>query len=490
MGACCSAPSQRGSLVLGTASVKRIAVEHHVAAAPVPARVVSTAEDFQEHKAQLLAAMQQEQTELVSLSESGNDRPNMRAPWRLPKTRIREAGKIRPWYANGGLALQPLLQCTTLLDVRWLVELAKGLVCPELNGVLPAWQQLPPDAAVTLDSLLAYTGYGLPIIVLSYPWASKDHADPTGRHLASLLPLLEVFVRDCDACGGAHASCGVLWDWASFPQRGQTAARADGVEDRSPLERARFQLGLEHINVWYSAPYTFSVLLDTPLHESAPNQVPYDRRGWTCFERRISCLVKAKRCLLSIRSLQEAVKAGLDLSQLVSTVDLADRAMEYARNIRPVPMLPERFEELVRCEALEGRLAFTNGHDLTDVIIPQYRTCFMAALGEVSKLVFVKCEWSDDDACELARALKYAHEHGALRKLKQLYLSGNTFGDQGLAAMRQLFEQGVLDGLRFVDMKGSCGSASEEAVQALQAAAASRHLARPNAKGKIALRLS
>ena len=60
--------------------------------------------------------------------------------------------------------LERHLDYTTLIDVRWLLRFAEGKVPPwtyryggssmELEGVrVPAWQQLPPDAEVTLDKV-------------------------------------------------------------------------------------------------------------------------------------------------------------------------------------------------------------------------------------------------------------------------------------------------------------------------------------------------
>ena len=82
-------------------------------------------------------------------------------------------------------------------------------------------------------------------------------------------------------------------------------------------------------------------------------------------------LSQTKRCLISVSALQDAIAAGFELGSC-SVLDLADRVMEYARQGRPVPMTPDRFEEFVRCESRDGRLTFTNGNDLTEVIIPQY----------------------------------------------------------------------------------------------------------------------
>ncbi len=153
--------------------------------------------------------------------------------------------------ARGAGALEPLLECTTLLDVRWLVRFARGEAMVEREGVLPAWQELPSEAAVSLESLRAFTGFELPIVVLSYGWASAAHPDPTGEQLQLLLPVLESIVRFCDGHGGGRCSFGVLWDFASLPQKGHTDPTADPkAEDRTPEQLARFRAGLSSINAW------------------------------------------------------------------------------------------------------------------------------------------------------------------------------------------------------------------------------------------------
>ena len=421
--------------------------------------------DTQALKAQFLGAMQQERSQLSALQAS--DKP-------VHNT----TGKVLPWFRNGGLELQPLLAFTTLVDVRWLVKMAKGLVNPELGGVLPAWQHLPHAAVATLDSMQAYTGYGLPIAALSYGWASQTHADPAGHHLRTLLPVLETIVYECDRCSiaGRESSFGLLWDWASLPQRWQaTASRSEGAaaEDRTPREQARFQAGVQHINEWYAAPYVYTILLDTPQHPSAPNQTPFSHRGWTCFERRVSCLVKAKRCLLAMSVVQRAIEGGLELGG-TRLFDLLDQCTLHGEADRPAPMPPDRFEAFVRREVLAGQLTFTNGDDLTEVIIPQYDACFMRALHAATRLVFVHIGWGDDELRELTGALRYAHERGALGRLAELLLKENHFGDEGLAHLRQLIEDGALDTVGFVDLKSSCDGASEEARQAVAAAFESR----------------
>merc|ERR1719284_1831484 len=89
---------------------------------------------------------------------------------------------------------------------------------------MTAWQQLPPDgsAEVVLEQLEAgRMEYGLPIGVLSYGWCGRSHPDEQGLHLQRLVPLLEAIVRECD-CVGPDFTWGLVWDFASMPQRGST----------------------------------------------------------------------------------------------------------------------------------------------------------------------------------------------------------------------------------------------------------------------------
>ena len=74
-----------------------------------------------------------------------------------------------PSMMYGGPELEPLLAHTTLINVDWLVDFADRKVMPEREGVVPAWQQLPSEAIVSLTQLRQTTyEYGLPVAVLSY----------------------------------------------------------------------------------------------------------------------------------------------------------------------------------------------------------------------------------------------------------------------------------------------------------------------------------
>jgi hypothetical protein len=89
-----------------------------------------------------------------------------------------EAAKPLPkgseWHFCGGEELEEPLACTTLIDAAWLLMFALGEVMPERAGVVPAWQDVPPEAVVRLEDLRHTTmKLYLPIAVLSYGWAAR-----------------------------------------------------------------------------------------------------------------------------------------------------------------------------------------------------------------------------------------------------------------------------------------------------------------------------
>ena len=97
-----------------------------------------------------------------------------------------EPRKRSTWHSNGGEELEPLFAFTFVVDVRWLLKFARGGV----SVVVPAWQQLPAEAAVKLEDLRSSTMWkGLPVAVLSYGWSSKalplppsvNHPNSPGR---------------------------------------------------------------------------------------------------------------------------------------------------------------------------------------------------------------------------------------------------------------------------------------------------------------------
>ena len=88
------------------------------------------------------------------------------------------------------------------IDAAWLLKLANGEVMPERKGVEPAWQDVPPEAKLSLTALRKTTmGLKLPIAVLSYGWAGRGHCDPTEALLRRLKPVLERMAHCCQHGG-------------------------------------------------------------------------------------------------------------------------------------------------------------------------------------------------------------------------------------------------------------------------------------------------
>ena len=159
------------------------------------------------------------------------------------------------WAKWGGTELESLLACTDVIDAAWLLRLANGEVMPEANGVVPAWQQVPPEAKLSLATLRRTTmGLRLPVAVLSYGWAAKRHPDPTGALLRRLKPVLEAMVHSCehglseygDGPDEKPAAWGIVWDFMSLPQRGYTSGYNSERDDRTPYQLARFGGGFPH----------------------------------------------------------------------------------------------------------------------------------------------------------------------------------------------------------------------------------------------------
>ena len=201
----------------------------------------------------------------------------------------------------GGPELEPLLAHTTLINVDWLVDFADRKVMPEREGVVPAWQQLPSEAIVSLTQLRESTwNFGLPVAVLSYGWAAKHHPDPTGEQLRRMLPALRSMKNFKNSFLGGVPTWGLVWDFMSLPQRGYTTKYDADHEDRTDYQLKRFIKGLKQINVWYGHAYVTTLVCDWPMPAGAQNPHPIDVRGWCVFERHLSSIVKDGTCYLQL----------------------------------------------------------------------------------------------------------------------------------------------------------------------------------------------
>ena len=97
---------------------------------------------------------------------------------------------------------------------------------------------------------------------------------------------------------------------------------------------------------------------------SARNQTKYKDRGWCIFEFLLSSLVKISRCYLELSKMSGTATHWYDLRE------------ECAANRVP-PMAPDEFEAMMNAGVDSGRVKFTSGKDLFDVVIPQYKEGFL-----------------------------------------------------------------------------------------------------------------
>ena len=342
----------------------------------------------------------------------------------------------------GGPELEPLLAHTTLINVDWLVDFADRKVMPEREGVVPAWQQLPSEAIVSLTQL-RQTEYqcGLPVAVLSYGWAAKHHPDPTGEQLRRMLPALRSMKNfknpeDEDAAGKVP-TWGLVWDFMSLPQRGYTTKYDADHEDRTDYQLKRFGKGLKHINVWYGHERVTTLVCDWPMPAGAQNPHPIDVRGWCVFERNLSSIVKHSACFLQL-SLLPADAESMDWVDVVG-------ACVGAR--RP-PLAADAFEQLMRDNLESGAFKFTNGKDATNVCIPQYAEAFTRLLGTSKLLGYFSLGWGAAEGEQLAEALACAQRMGTAVAAEELVLHENKLGTAGVRAIGKVIEAGALPRLK------------------------------------------
>ena len=355
------------------------------------------------------------------------------------------------WGRDGGDEIEPLLAFIDVIDAAWLLKLANGEVMPERKGVVPAWQDVPPEAKLSLTTLRKTTmELKLPIAVLSYGWASRGHCDPDGALLRRLKPVLQRMVHCCQhgvdsmSPDERPAAWGIIWDFLSLPQRGYTTGYNAARDDRSPYQLARFSQGLGSINVPYAAIYVTTLVCDWPMPKGAENAAPIEQRGWCIFERALSSVRKHDNCCLQL-SLLEGKGAVNEYWQGFFLTCKATRA---------APLPPDAFEAMLRDgmareEAAPGSgFRFTNGKDATNICIPQYREGFLRLMGGGEELLsFARCGWGDEEVKTLAAALAYAQANRATTQARTLFLSSNKLTDAAMPPLVEAIEAGAMPDL-------------------------------------------
>ena len=338
----------------------------------------------------------------------------------------------------GGPELEPLLAHTTLINVDWLVDFADRKVMPEREGVVPAWQQLPSEAIVSLTQLRkSRYRFGLPVAVLSYGWAAKHHPDPTGEQLRRMLPALRS-MKNFKNPGNGVPTWGLVWDFMSLPQRGYTTKYDADHEDRTDYQLKRFGKGLKHINVWYAHQCVTTLVCDWPMPAGAQNPHPIDVRGWCVFERHLSSIVKDSDCYLQLSLLPADAES----------MDWFDGVVQACKGARRPPLAADAFERLMRDNLESGAFKFTNGKDATNVCIPQYAEAFKRLLGTSKLLGYDMLGWGAAEGEQLAAALACAQRMDTAVAVEDLRIFQNKLGTAGVRAIGKVIEAGALPRLK------------------------------------------
>ena len=329
------------------------------------------------------------------------------------KERKVAARRQEHWHGLGGAVIESLLDHTALVDIAFLVSLARH------GGVLPRRQELPPAARITSEGVWRLQcwerGFSLPVLVLSYPWNDAFHPDRLGETLRELLPVFEAML---DEARRWHplGTVGVMVDYSSLPQ-----------EPRTEAEQQQFERGLGEMHRWYVHPATHVLVVATPLPTGASygNTRPYLARGWCYLEMRMAALVKRRNLLWDLRNLAEAVDEGGGSEY---------RTLKEGMNAgRLPPMSPDRVAAEMRRSVADGTLAFSHAADEA-VVLGMYRRGFEEAFRAADKadgeIYYNKLEWGDAEAELLAEAFEYMQAHDCIPAAKML-LGQNDFSEQG-----------------------------------------------------------
>ena len=351
------------------------------------------------------------------------------------------------WKNYGGDEIERILAFIDVIDAAWLLKLANGEVMPEREGVVPAWQDVPPEAKLSLSTLRKTTmGLKLPIAVLSYGWAGRGHCDPTGALLRRLKPVLERMAHCCQHGKSPRspdqrpAAWGIIWDFMSLPQRGYTTGYDAARDDRTQYQLARFSRGLGSINIPYAAIHLPTLVCDWPMPEGAENAAPIEQRGWCIFEKALSSVRKDGACCLQLSLLE----GRGTLNEYWQGLEMACKASRAAL------LPPDTFEAMLRDgmareEAAPGTgFRFTNGKDATKICIPQYREGFLRLMGGGGALAFDNCGWGDEEVKTLAAALAYAQANGATTQADCLRLGANKLTDAAMPPLVEVIEAGAM----------------------------------------------
>lgn len=264
------------------------------------------------------------------------------------------------------------------------------------------------------------------LVIVSYPWLSRDHPDPDQFHLKKLVRIIEEYKK----IWNMH-EVAVILDYCSLWQR---SARGD---TRTAEQKEQFYYGMLELNI----PFVHKAVTSIKLTEVPKGEVrKYDDRGWTLLE---SIMIDSKGGDWNRWTFGEL---DPDSQQWSDPVVFFMQAK--AHKLRP-PLTVEGFNH-----ELEQRRIRLRPHDMPlfsnekdDEEVPKRYEEFLMELEQASTLSYDSADWSDEDVCSLLEVAK------SCKCLEKLTLNNNRITLKGASELAKLFPQ--LPSLQYLSLKNN-----------------------------------
>ncbi|CAE7640528.1 Nlrc5 [Symbiodinium sp. CCMP2456] len=331
-----------------------------------------------------------------------------------------------------------------LVRGSWLAELARG----KRGAVLPRRQQLPSEAICDA----ADVGGGMPLLAVSYCWATAAHADPEGQQLRVLGRLLELWLSAPDteaqqsqslhspsmcsqdepfrdevdekpegpsSCSARRKDCAVLLDWCSCFQ-----------EPRFADERRSAERFLQQVGRWFAHEHTMVwMLTNSPIGAE-----PFNLRGWPTFERAVSLLPAGSKQVLDIGRLTPEALRAADWPAV----------LRACKARRPPPLTPSEFHAQLQ----RKHFSWSLDRDLLGTL---YQEAYEDLVAGAVEMPLARLDWGDEEMGRLYGTLS------SCTQLQRLNLARNRIGDTGAEKLAEtmLSSPRLLQSLIFLDLSGN-----------------------------------
>jgi hypothetical protein len=299
------------------------------------------------------------------------------------------------------------------------------------GGIVPRLQELPCSAKITTENIwqCRWGGPSRSVLVISYPWLDRFHPDREGVQLRRIAPVLQAMLNSAQTpqtgprTKRPHATVGVMLDYTCLPQH-----------PRTEVEAELFAAALNQMHLWYSHPFTATLMCTLSLPPPPLNAADYSNRreylarGWCRVEMRQTNLVKGFDCVWDLRHFTGGAK---------SRWQTACKKMAQLNNRSP-PVSPHALAKELREGVESGSLFFSYAADLEEVV-EMYRRGFISAfenfgttrVDKEGHIDFSELGWGDDEAYVLADAFAYVEKHCDFAVQIPVRLGGNTFTAKG-----------------------------------------------------------